>query len=145
MAEELSPDEITIFHERNGRGDMYREAEQERKPFFVIDEKDSGYSVTYDLLPAGHHLTEESREELEERVSAEVEAILLDEDLSTEELSYSIGDTLGNVFFFEQERTARNVAAMISRIVLDENNWEKDPSAREMAREAAGLDPEGNS
>lgn len=142
MPNGLAPSEITIFHEREGRGDVYNEAEREGRPFLVIDAKDSGFSVTYDLLPTGHHLTEEAREELEERVTAEVDAILDDENLPTDEIGYSVGDTLGNVFFFKQEDTARNVASVISRIVLDDENWEPDPSPREVALENAGLEPE---
>lgn len=142
MPEGLAPSEVTIFHEREGRGEFYSEAEREGRPFLVIDEKESGYSVTCDLLPTGHHLTEEAREELEERVSAEVEAILLDEDLPTQDLTYSVGDTLCNVGFFEREQTARDVAAMISRAVMDEDNLEEDPSPREIALREAGLEPE---
>lgn len=140
MSSGIPPANISVCNNRDEHNDLYREAEEKQDAFFVIDEKDSGYSVTYDLLPTGHHLTDEATEELQDRVSHEIEAILTDAELPTDELGHGVGDTLGNAFFFEREQTARDFASMVSRIVLDENNWEEDLTPREVARREAGID-----
>lgn len=142
MPEPLYPNEVPVCTDQEEHNNLYEEAESERTPFFVIDQNESGYSVTYDLLPTGYRLTDDAFEELSERVSSEVEAILRDQNVSTEELSSSPGRSMGNFYFFEEEQTARDFASVISRLVLDEGNWEEEPSPREIALQSAGLDQE---
>ncbi|NLV08657.1 hypothetical protein GOC74_01725 [Halomicrobium mukohataei] len=114
---------MPLYEDQQARDDAYYEAEAESTPFFAVERYEEGYAITYDLLPAGYELSEPMRKELNERVTRKVEDVVGDEALATVEVSRSIGASLGNVSFFQQEATARDVAAVISRLVLAEENW----------------------
>lgn len=109
---------MPLYEDQQARDDAYHEAEAESTPFFAVERYEEGYAITYDLLPAGHELSEPMRKELNERVTRTVEDVVGDEALATVEVSRSIGASLGNVSFFQREATARDVAAVISRLVL---------------------------
>lgn len=114
---------MPLYEDQQARDDAYYQAEAESSPFFAVERYEEGYAITYDLLPAGKELSEPMRKELTEQVTRKVEDVVGDEALATVEVSRSIGGSLGNISFFERESTARDVAAMISQLVLDETNW----------------------
>jgi len=101
----------------------YAQAQQQGVPFFGIEEYEEGYAVTYDLLPADEELAPTARKAVQTRLTAEVEAIVGDDELATVEVSKSVNDSLGNVSMLETEASARRVARAIAPIVLDTANW----------------------
>jgi hypothetical protein len=118
------PSEVPLYEDRPAVEAAYARAEREREPFFGVETYEEGYAVTYDLLPAGQQLAPPAYAEVGERITREVEAIVGDESLPTTEVSRTVGESLGNVSFFEREASARRVAASVSTLVLDEANWE---------------------
>ena len=123
MTAGFAPSDVPLYEDQQARDDAYYQAEAESSPFFAVERYEEGYAITYDLLPAGKELSEPMRKELTEQVTRKVEDVVGDEALATVEVSRSIGGSLGNISFFERESTARDVAAMISQLVLDETNW----------------------
>lgn len=119
----FAPSDVPLYEDQQARDEAYYEAEADSTPFLAVERYEEGYAITYDLLPAGKELSEPMRKELNERTTRKVEAVVGDEALATVEVSRSIGASLGNISFFERESTARDVAAMLSRLVLDEANW----------------------
>lgn len=105
------------------RDEHYRNAESEGEPYLAIERYEEGYTVTYDLLPAGAELSQPMAKELNERVVRAVESVVGDDQRATAEVSQSISASLGNVGVFETERAAGEVAAVIARLALDEDNW----------------------
>ena len=131
MTQGYEPSEVPLYEGREAVEEGYAAAQRERVPFFAVEAYEEGYAVTYDLLPAGHQLAPTAHQEVAERLTREVEAVVGDESLPTAEVSRSVSASLGNVSFFGREKTARRVAAAISRVVLDEANWvEADPPER---------------
>ena len=123
MTEGFAPSDVPLYEDQQARDDAYYQAEAESSPFFAVERYEEGYAITYDLLPAGKELSEPMRKELNEQVTRTVEDVVGDDALATVEVSRSIGASLGNISFFERESTARDVAVVVSRIVLDEANW----------------------
>jgi len=123
VTEGFAPSDVPLYEDQQARDDAYYEAEAESTPFFAVERYEEGYAITYDLLPAGKELSEPMRKELNEQVTRTVEDVVGDDALATVEVSRSIGASLGNISFFERESTARDVAVVVSRIVLDEANW----------------------
>lgn len=123
MSEEYAPSDVPLCRDRASVEERYAAAERDGEPFFAVERYDEGYAVTYDLLPAGYQLTTPARRELDERLTRAVEDVVGDDALPTSEVSRSVGDSLGSVSLFEREETAREVAAVVSRIVLDRHNW----------------------
>lgn len=123
MSEGYEPSEVPLYADRATVDEEYAAAEAAQSPFFAIEAYDEGYVITYDLLPAGKQLSGPARRELDERVTRAVEDIVGDESRPTAEVGHSVGDSLGSISFFEREETAREVAAMVSRLVLDRDNW----------------------
>jgi len=118
-----TPSDVPMFEDEAARDAGYRRAERESAPFFGVERYDEGYAVTYDLLPAGRALSKPARKELNERLTREVEEVVGDPSLPTAEVSTTVGEELGTVSLFEREETARQVAALVSRTVMDEANW----------------------
>jgi hypothetical protein len=114
---------IPVFDGKAAVEAGYAQAQQEGVPFFGVEEYEEGYAVTYDLLPAEGELAPTARKEIQTRLTAEIEAIVGDEDLATVEVSKSVNDSLGNVSMLETEASARRVARAIAPIVLDTANW----------------------
>jgi len=117
------PSEVPVYADRTARDAAYEGAQREGRPFFAVERYEDGYAITYDLLPAGRELSKPACKELNERLTREVESVVEDAALPTTEVSKTVSESLGNVSFFARERTARQVAATISRTVLDETNW----------------------
>jgi hypothetical protein len=120
---EYEPAEVPLCEGPEAREEMYRRAEREAEPFFAVERYEGGYAVTYDLLPAGHELSKPACKELNEQLTRRVESLVSDPSVSTVEVSKTVSESLGSVSLFERERTARDVAALVSRTVLDERNW----------------------
>jgi hypothetical protein len=123
VPEEYEPADVPLYEDQHARDEAYRRAEREQTPFFAVEQYEEGYAVTYDLLPAGHELSKPACKELEERLTREVESLVGDPSVPTVEVSKTVSESLGSVSLFERERTAREVAALVSRTVLDEANW----------------------
>lgn len=123
MCQQVSLPTTSLYEDAQDRDEAYHAAEAESVPFFAIEQYDEGYAITDDLLPAGYELSEPMCKELNERVTRRVEDVVGEEGLATVEVSRSIGTSLGNVSFFQRESTARDVAAVVSRLVLDGANW----------------------
>jgi len=117
------PTEVPLYEDRETVERQYRTAEREGDPFFAVEAYEDGYAVTYDLLPAGHQLAPPAASEVDERITREVEDIVGDQSLPTAEVGRSVSPSLGNISFFQQEDSARRVAAVISSLVLDDANW----------------------
>jgi hypothetical protein len=117
------PSAVPLYGDRATVEQQYAAAEAAERPFFAIERYEEGYAITYDLLPAGAQLAEPAVSELDERVTRVVEGLVGDDARETTEVSRSIGDSLGQLSFFDGEDGAREVAATISVIVLDEDNW----------------------
>jgi len=117
------PSEVPLYGDRATVEREYADAESAGRPFFAIERYEEGYAITYDLLPAGAQLAEPAVSELDERVTRVVEGLVGDDARETTEVSRSIGDSLGQLSFFDSEDGAREVAATVSVVVLDENNW----------------------
>lgn len=118
-----APAEVPLYENRSTVEEQYQAAEIDNEPFFAIEQYDEGFAITYDLLPADSELAEPAVSELDERVTREVESIVGDESRPTAEVSRSIGNSLGQLSFFVSEESAREVAATISVLVLDDANW----------------------
>lgn len=118
-----TPSDVPVFEDEDSRDAGYRRAERESTPFFGVERYDEGYVVTYDLLPADRALSKPARKELDERLTREVEDVVGDPSLPTVEVGKTVGEELGTVSLFEREETAREIAALVSRTVLDEANW----------------------
>jgi hypothetical protein len=114
---------VPLFEDRDARDAAYRRAERESTPFFGVERYAEGYAVTYDLLPAGRALSKPARKELDEQLTREVEELVGDPSVPTDEVGTTVGEELGTVSLFEREETAREAAALVSRTVLDESNW----------------------
>lgn len=123
MSVGYEPSEVPVCEDEGVRDEAYRRAEREGEPFFAVERYDDGYAVTYDLLPAGQELSRPARKELDERLTREVESLVDDPAVPTAEVATTVGESLGTVSLFEREQTARKVAALVSRTVLDEANW----------------------
>lgn len=117
------PSEVPLYGDRETVEAEYAAAEEAARPFFAIERYEEGYAITYDLLPAGYQLAEPAVSELDERTRRAVEDVVGDESRPTTEVSRSIGASLGQLSFFQREESAREIAAAISVIALDENNW----------------------
>lgn len=117
------PSEVPLYENRQTVEDQYAAAESDEEPFFAIERYEEGFAITYDLLPAASELAEPALSELDEQVTREVEAIVGDESCPTAEVSRSIGKSLGQLSFFVSEESAREVAATVSTLVLDDANW----------------------
>ncbi|SEP09001.1 hypothetical protein SAMN05216388_103224 [Halorientalis persicus] len=139
VSEGYAPEEVPLYRDLDTRDEQYERAQDSAEPFFAVEQYEEGYAVTYDLLPAGFQLAEPARQELDERLTRAVEGIVGDADRPTTEVSRTVGDSLGNVSFFGREDSAREVAAVISTIVLDENNW-----VTGQPPDATGPDPRRN-
>jgi len=118
-----APAEVPLYPDRATVETEYETAEREGTAFFAIERYEEGFAITYDLLPAGSELSEPALAELDERITREVEGIVGDDSRPTTEVSRSIGDSLGQLSFFAREETAREIAAVVSTIVLDDANW----------------------
>ena len=118
-----APSEVPLYENRETVEDQYAAAEADGEPFFAIERYEDGFAITYDLLPAGSELAEPAVAELDEQVTREVEAIVGDASRPTSDVSRSIGNSLGQLSFFISEESAREVAATVSTLVLDEANW----------------------
>ncbi|WP_459194798.1 hypothetical protein [Halosimplex sp. J119] len=123
MTEGYEPSEVPCYEDQATRDAEYERAEREETPFFAVERYEEGYAVTYDLLPAGSELSKPARKELDERLTRELEDLVGDPALPTREASKSVGASLGSISLFGREQTARRVAAVASRFVLDESNW----------------------
>ena len=117
------PSAVPLYEDREAVEDAYAAAEANERPFFAVERYEEGFAITYDLLPAGFQLSEPAVSELDERSVRAVEDVVGDESRPTAEVSRSIGDSLGQLSFFDREESAREVAAAVSVIVLDEDNW----------------------
>ncbi|MFC7059310.1 hypothetical protein [Halovenus salina] len=115
--------EIPVYDGQSGVETAYARSERQREPFFGIERYDEGYAVTFDLLPAGAALSPSAYETVRADLTDELEAIVADTDLPTEEVSKSVNDSLGNVSLLVTEAGARRVAAVLAPVVLDETNW----------------------
>jgi len=132
------PSDVPVYEDTAARDEAYHRAERESTPFLAVERYEGGYAVTYDLLPAGHELSRPTRKELNERLTKKVEAVVGDAGPTTE-VSKTVGESLGSVSLFAREETAREVAALVSRFVLDESNWvEASPP------DSGGVDPRRN-
>jgi hypothetical protein len=118
-----APAEVPLYRDREAVETGYATAEREETPFFAVEHYEEGFAVTYDLLPAGAELSEPALAELEERITREVEAVVADDAAPTTEVTRSVGNSLGQFSFFTREETARQIAATVSVVVLDEANW----------------------
>jgi hypothetical protein len=117
------PAEVPLYEGREAVEEGYAAAQRERDPFFAVEAYEEGYAVTYDLLPTGHQLAPAAHREVTERLTDEVEAIVGDDSLPTAEVGRSLSPSLGNLSLFEREESARRVAAAVSPLVLDQDNW----------------------
>jgi hypothetical protein len=117
------PEAVPLYGDRDTVEDRYAAAEREGTPFFAVERHEDGFAVTYDLLPAGVELSEPACRNLDEWVTRTVETVVGDESRPTAEVSRSIGDSLGSISLFAREDSAREVAAVASRVVLDRDNW----------------------
>jgi hypothetical protein len=122
----LDPGDVPVYRSHAEREEAYRAAERDGTPFLGVDEEPEGYPLTYDLLPAGRRLTDEAHERLQAVVREELERVLEDHDSPTEELRAGIGEQMGNVHLFADEASAREVAAAMSELLFDEDNWVVD-------------------
>ena len=128
MTQGYDPAEVPLYEGREAVEEGYAAAQRERAPFFAVEAYEEGYAVTYDLLPTGHQLAPAAHQEVTERLTDEVEAIVGDDSLPTAEVGRSLSPSLGNLSLFEREESARRVAAAVSDVVLDRANWvEADP------------------
>ncbi|WP_435359326.1 hypothetical protein [Haloarchaeobius sp. DFWS5] len=105
----------------------FEEAERAGEALFVVDEEDAGYSLAYDLLPTGKRLTDDAKARLQDIAAEEVERIVGDSSNPVTEVRHTFGATMGSCYYLHDEATAREFAAMVSTVVLDEANWEDDP------------------
>lgn len=123
MTAGYDPDEVPFCPDQGAVERAYATAEEEGEPFFAVERYEEGFGITYDLLPAGSELAEPALSELEERVTRDLERIVGDDRYETTEVGRSISDSLGQLSTFAREDTAREVAATVSTIVLDSDNW----------------------
>ncbi len=123
MPAQNDPPEIPLYEGQQAIEDAYHRAEAARQPFFGVEQYEDGFAVTFDLLPAGQQLAPPARNEVQTRLTHEIEAIVGDESLPTTEVSKSVNDSLGSISLFEREESARRVARAVAPIVLDDANW----------------------
>ena len=123
MSDGYEPAAVPLYEGRAAVEKMYEQAQIENTPFFGVEHYDEGYAITFDLMPAGYGLTSAAQNEVEARLTTEIEAVVGDDSLPTVEVGKTLSESLGNISFFEREESARQVAAAISGIVLDQNNW----------------------
>jgi hypothetical protein len=114
---------VPLYEDRETLESAYERAERAGEPFFAIEQYEEGYAITYDLLPAERELSKPARKELTTQLDQQLESVVGNEARPTAEVSKSISESLGSISFFQRESTAREVAALISRFVLDEDNW----------------------
>jgi hypothetical protein len=127
MSNAHTPESVPVCRTEDEHRAAYTRANRDGSPLFVVDEEEHGFSLAYDLIPTGNRLTDEARAELKDFGVTRVEAIVEGEESETTQLHHSFGNAMGNVFYFAEERVAREFAATVSEIVLDEDNWEPDP------------------
>jgi len=133
------PSDVPVYEDTAARDEAYYRAEREETPFLAVERYEGGYAITYDLLPAGCELARPARKELTEQLSQKIEAVVTDAGSPTAEVSKTVGESLGSVSLLAREETARDVAALVSRFVLDESNWvETSPP------DSGGADPRQN-
>jgi len=133
------PSDVPVHEDTAARDEAYYRAEREEIPFLAVERYESGYAVTYDLLPAGYELSRPARKELTEQLAQKAETIVTDAGLPTAEVTKSVSESLGSISLFAREESAREVAALVSRFVLDESNWvEASPP------DSSGPDPRRN-
>ena len=128
---EFTREDVPLYEDQSTRDEQYRAAEREGRPYLAIERYEDGYAITYDLLPAGVELAPPAHSELDERVTHAVEEIVGDDARATAEISKSVSASLGNIGVFDRERSARDVAVVVGRLVCDDANWvaasEPDP------------------
>ncbi|MCT9098518.1 hypothetical protein [Haloarchaeobius sp. HME9146] len=127
MPSSHTPESVPVCRTEDEHRAAYTKANRDGEPLFVVDEEEHGFSLAYDLIPTGNRLTAEAKAELKERGTARVEELVEGDESETTQLHHSFGNAMGNVFYFAEERVAREFAATVSEIVLDETNWEPDP------------------
>ena len=130
---------VPLYEDEAARDEAYRTSQRERRPYLAVEHVDRGYTVIYDLLPAGAELAPPAHAEVRERLQRAVEAIVGDDAYPTTEVSQSVGPSLGNVGPFRREAGARETADVLAQLVLPEENWvEADelagPSADDLRR-----------
>ena len=118
------PEDVPVYTDPDVRDLRYHEAQAEGVPYLAVERYEQGYAVTFDLMPAGVQLTDGARSEIMDLIRTEVERIVADTDAPETEVSHNLGPALGSIAAFEQEATARAVAAALGGVVLDESNWE---------------------
>jgi hypothetical protein len=126
----MHPDEVPLCESTKKHNRVYEEAEETGEPFLVIDKREQGYSLTYDLRPTGNRLTDDAQRKLEKRINTEVDSIIFDPE-KTDELTKNISHSKGGLHFFENEQIAREVGVVISQVIFDETNREEEPSPEE--------------
>ena len=132
MSAGYEPAAVPLYQGKAEVESAYEQAERDGQPFFGVESYDSGYTITYDLLPAGYALAPPTQKEVELRLTTEIEAVVGEEGLPTAEVSKSVSASLGNIAVFEREESARRVAAAVSDLVLNEANWvEAEPPRRQ--------------
>ena len=119
----MTEEAIPVYDGQAGVEAAYARAEREGEPFFGIERYENGYAVTYDLLPAGERLGPAPEQRLRERLTAELEAIVEDSELPTDEVATTVNDSLGNVSVLGSEASAHRVARIVETVALDPANW----------------------
>ncbi|WP_267641682.1 hypothetical protein [Haloarchaeobius amylolyticus] len=127
MPSSHTPDSVPVCRTEDEHRAAYAKANREGTALFVVDEEEHGFSLAYDLIPTGQRLTADARDELKAFGTDRVETLVEGEESETTQLHHSFGAAMGNVFYFAEEHVAREFAADVSEIVLDETNWEPDP------------------
>jgi len=115
--------EVPLYEDESARDDAYRTAQREGQPYLAVERSGEGYTVIYDLLPAGAELAGPAHTEVRERVRQAVETIVGDDAHPTAEVGQSIGTSLGNIGPFQREAAAHEVAELLATLVLPEDNW----------------------
>ena len=133
------PASVPLYEDEAARDEAYRTAQREHRPYLAVEHVGEGYTVIYDLLPAGAELAAPVHTEVRERLQRAVEAVVSDEGHPTAEVGQSVGPSLGNVGPFRREAGAREIADVLAQLVLAEENWvEADepsgPSANDLRR-----------
>lgn len=114
---------IPLYEGQQAIERAYYQAENEDRPYLAVERYESGYGLTFDLLPAGKELTPTAQMEVQTRVTHEVEALVGDDAVPVVEVSQSVNDSLGSISLFDREESAKRVARAIAPIVLDSANW----------------------
>lgn len=116
-------EDIPVYNGQEAVEKAYTEAQRSKTPFFGIEQYENGYAVTYDLLPAGAELAPTATRELQVQLTSELETIVGDDHLPTEEVGKSVSQELGNVSLLASREEAIRVAQVVAAIALDEANW----------------------